>query len=372
MRNRQSYRKTVRFVSVAAGALLALGGPALAQTHANKERAAPSYKMAKEVPLSGPERWDFVKYSQVDQRVYVAHGDRVTVVDEPTGKVIGQIDQLPGGTHGIAISPQNNQGFTDEGRPGLAVVFDLKTLRKKGTIATAPGADGILYEPTTKNIYVINGDSGSISVISPTDDRKIATIDVGSKLEPAVADGTGHVYINGEQKNEIIAIDARTNKILAHWPMPTCRTPHGIAIDRSARRLFSTCANKVLVVMNIDTGTVIATLPVGAHSDGAAFDPLRKLVFSSNGDGTLSVIKELSPDHFVSAETVQTKPGARTMSINPKTGRIYLVAADIISDPAKPAKGHHVVYAPGSVKLLYFDPNSSLPRAEQNGRQPAN
>lgn len=331
--------------------------PTLAQPKASKSDAVPSYKVSREVDLPGPAHWDFVTYSSTNKRVYVAHGDRVTVVDEPTGKVIGQIGNLPGGTHGIAISPQTNQGFTDEGVPGLAVAFDLKTLRKTRTITTAADADGILYEPTTKHIYVINGDSGSISVIDPKINKKVTTINVGSKLEPAVADGKGHIYVNGEQKDEIVAIDAKSNKVFAHWPMPNCQTPHGIAIDRSTRRLFSTCANRVLVVLNADTGATVATLPIGSHSDGAAFDPVRNLVFSSNGDGTLSVIKELSANRFVSAETVQTKPSARTMSINPKTGRIFLVAASVISEAAKTRAGHRAVYAPNSVKLLYLDPS---------------
>jgi len=321
-------------------------------------KAVPSYKISKEVALPGPDRWDFVKYSPTERRVYIAHGDRVSVVDEQTAKVIGQIGNLPGITHGIAISPGTHQGFATEGRPGLAVAFDPKNLAQTKTIATAPDADGILYEPTTGHVYVVNGDSGSLSVIDPSSDRKIATIDVGSKLEPAVADGRGNIYVNGEEKNDIVAIDAKTNKITARWSMPTCHTPHGIAIDRESRRLFSTCANKVMVVVNLDTGATVATLPIGAHSDGAAFDPVRKLAFSSNGEGTLSVIEELSANRFVSAETVQTKPGARTMSIDPKTGRIFLVTAESAasSTTVAAASHHRPNYVPNSVELLYVDP----------------
>jgi YVTN family beta-propeller protein len=355
MRAIQLRRCTWRLTSVAA-LFVAMAFPAIAQSDAGKEGVVPSYHITKEVALPGPARWDFVKYSSRDRRVYVAHGDRVSVVDEPTGKLIGQIGNLPGGTHGIAIPPQGNQGFTDEGHPGLAVAFNLKTLQQTATVATAADADGILYEPTTKHIYVINGDSGSISVIDPSSDKKIATIDIGAKLEPAVADGKGRIYVNGEQQNDIVAIDAKANKVIAHWPMPACQTPHGIAIDRATRRLFSTCANKVLVVLNIDTGGIVATLPIGAHSDGAAFDPVRKLVFSSNGDGTLSVIKELPADHFITAETVKTKASARTISIDPKTGRIFLVAADLVSAPTTAGTGHRPAYAPDSVKLLYVDP----------------
>ena len=357
-------RSVLPAIATAALSFSIVALPAFAQSATQKAPPVPSYKITKEVPLPGPDRWDFVKYSPTERRVYVAHGDRITVVDEPTGKVIGQVGNLRGITHGVAISPETGQGFATEGHPGLAVAFDPKRLAQTKTIATAPDADGILYEPTTKHIYVVNGDSGSISVIDPASDQKIATIDVGSKLEPAVADGRGHVYVNGEEKNEIVAIDAKTNKITNHWAMPTCHTPHGIAIDRESRRLFSSCANKALVVVNLDTGATVATLPIGAHSDGAAFDPVRKLVLSSNGDGTLSVIKEVSPNTFVSAETVQTKPGARTISIDPKTGRIFLVTAETAptSTPSTTAatKHHQPSYAPESVKLLYVDPQ---PRA---------
>lgn len=351
-------QRSVLLATAAVAALIVMASPTLAQSDASEKPAVPSYKITKQVPLPGPDRWDFVKYSTTERRVYVAHGDRVSVIDEPTGKVIGQIGNLPGITHGIAISPETHQGFTTEGHPGLAAAFDLKTLKQTKTITTAPDADGILYEPTTKHIYVVNGDSGSLSVIDPSSDLNIATIDVGSKLEPAVADGKGHIYVNGEEKSEIIAIDAKTNKVTAHWTMPTCRTPHGIAIDRTTRRLFSSCSNKVLVVLNLDTGATVATLPIGARSDGAAFDPVRKLAFSSNGDGTLSVIKEISANHFVIAATVQTKPGARTMSIDPKTGRIFLVAAESIptSQTSTTANHPHPTYVPGSVKLLYVDP----------------
>jgi YVTN family beta-propeller protein len=345
-------------ITTAVAACIVIASAAWAEADGAVETAVPSYKITKEVPLPGPDRWDFVTYSPTERRVYVAHGDRVSVIDEPTGNVIGEIGQLPGITHGVAISPETHQGFTTEGHPGLAVGFDLKSLRQTKAIPAAPDADGILYEPTTKHIYVVNGDSGSISVIDPSSDRNIATINVGSKLEPAVADGKGHIYVNGEEKNDIVAIDAMTNKVMTHWPMPTCHTPHGIAIDRETRRLFSTCANKVLVVLNLDTGATVATLPIGSHSDGAAFDPARRLIFSSNGDGTLSVIKEFSADRFVSAATIQTKPGARTISIDEKTGRLFLVTAEsaTASTTAAPNDHRHPAYAPDSVKLLYVDP----------------
>lgn len=349
-----------RFARIAAISALLVAPPATITCASNAGAAGPSYRITKEIPLGGPDGWDFLHYSSLDRRVYVAHGDRVTVVDEPTGKVVGEVGPLPGKVHDITISPDTRQGFTDEGEPGVAIAFDLMTLKPTKRVMAAPDADGLLYDPATGRIFVVNGDSGSITVIDPSSDTAIATIDVGEKLEPAVSDGRGHIYVNGEEKNEIVEIDARANKVLARWPMSACRTPHGIAIDEDSARIFSTCANKVMVVTNADTGATVATIAIGEHSDGAAFDPMRKLAFSSNGDGTLSVVKELSPNEFALFDTVTTRQSARTMSIDPKTGRLFLVAGSVQSEkPAdEPGKPRRTVIAPGSVELLYLDPAS--------------
>jgi YVTN family beta-propeller protein len=322
------------------------------------EPVAPSYRVTKAIVLGGGERWDLVAFDPSDKRVYVTHGDHVTVVDEAKGEVIGQIGTFPGGTHGIAISSKTNQGYTDDGKAGTAVAFDLKSFKPSKPIAAAPDADAIIYEPVTGHIYVINGDSGSITVIDPDKNAAIATIDVGAKLEPGVADGAGSLFINGVVNNEIVKIDARTNKIESHWAMPTCSQPHGLAIDPKTRRLFATCTNSVMVVVDADSGSNVATLPIGSATDGAAFDPIRKLVFSSNGDGTLSVIQEKDAQTFVASDTVKTSPGARTMAIDQATGRLFLVAADVakIDPPAKAGGRPHIVYAPNSLKLLYLDP----------------
>jgi YVTN family beta-propeller protein len=322
------------------------------------EPSLPSYQVTKAVALGGGERWDLLAFDPVDKRVYVAHGDHVTVVDEAKGEVIGQIGTFPGGTHGIAISSKSNQGYTDDGKAGTAIAFDLKSFKPSKPIATAPDADAIIYEPVTGHIYVINGDSGSVTVIDPDTNAAIATIDVGAELEPGVADGTGSLFINGVANNEIVRIDARTNKIESHWPMPTCSKPRGLAIDPKARRLFATCANSVMVVVDADSGSNVATLPIGSATDGAAFDPIRKLVFSSNGDGTLSVIQERDPQTFVVSDTIKTSPGAKTMTIDQATGRLFLVAAGVAKiDPPEKAGGRpHIVYVPNSLKLLYLDP----------------
>jgi YVTN family beta-propeller protein len=322
------------------------------------EPVAPSYRMTKAIPLGGGERWDLLAFDPADKRVYVAHGDHVTVVDNAKGEVIGQIGTFPGGTHGIAISSKTNQGYTDDGKAGTAIAFDLKSLKPLKQIAAAPNADAIIYEPVTSDIYVINGDGGSITVIDPRKNAAIATIDVGAELEPGVADGAGSLFINGVANNEIVKIDARTNKVEAHWAMPACRKPRGLAIDPKNRRLFATCANSVMVVVDADSGSNVATLPIGGSSDGAAFDPVRNLVFSSNGDGTLSVIQEKDAQTFTPSDTIKTSLGARTMTIDPETGRLFLVAADVakIDPPAKAGGRPHIVYVPNSLKLLCLDP----------------
>ncbi len=320
--------------------------------------------MTKTVALGPGEHWDYVVFDPSAKRVYVAHGDHVTVVDVNKGEVIGQIGTFPGGTHGIAVSPETRQGYTDDGKAGVAIAFDLESLKPLKQISAAPDADGIIYEPVTRHVYVINGDSGSLTVIDPKTNAAISTINVGAGLEAGVVDDKGTVFVLGAEKREIVSIDAKTHTIAAHWAMPDCLKPHGLAIDPQTRRLFATCANKVLVVVDADTGANIATLPIGSSSDGAAFDPARKLIFSSNGEGTLTVIREKDARTFVSADTIKTVPGARTIAIDPETGRLFLVAADVekVDPPATPGGRPHVTYVPGSLKLLTRAQGCGLPR----------
>jgi YVTN family beta-propeller protein len=344
---------------VSAGLVVGLCACAVPAAYAESV-AAPSYRLTKAVELGPGERWDFVVFDPTADQVYVAHGDHVTVVDEKAARVIGQIGTFPGGTHGIAVSQADGQGYTDDGKAGMAIAFDLQSLKPVKHIPAAPDADQIIREPVTGHIYVINGDSGSITVIDPKTATAIATIDVGAGLEPGVADSRGMLFVNGVEQDDIVKIDATKNKIEAHWPMPACRSPHGLAIDVATRRLFATCANNVMIVVDADTGANIATLPIGSFSDGAAFDPVRKRIFSSNGDGTLSVVQEVDAQHFTPLETIKTAPGARTMTIDERSGRLFLVAADIqkLEPPAKAGGRPHITFVPNSLKLLYFDPAS--------------
>ena len=320
---------------------------------------APRYRISRTVALGSPERWDYLSYDAPTHRVYVSHGDRITVVDTNAGAVIGTVASFPGGTHGIGISNATGRGYTDDGAAGQAVAFDLKTFEAGKRIEADADADGISVDPVTGHVFVVNGDTGTITVIDPKTNSAVATIKAGGKLEFAVAPGDGKLYVNGAGRKEILRIDIRTNAVDAHWPIPNCQSPHGLAADAAGRRLFSTCVNNLMVVVNMDNGKTVASLPIGAGTDAAAFDPKRKLAFSSNGrDGTLSVIQEQDPDTFVALTPVKTAITARTMALDPESGRIFLVAADIDTQVAAPAGSGPArpALVPGSTRLIYLDP----------------
>ena len=322
------------------------------------------YHLTRTVALGAPERWDYIIYDAPSHRVYVAHGDHLTVVDGRTGKLIGQVAGMPGGTHGIAISHAAGLGYTDDGRAGEGVAFSLKTLKVVKHLKAAPDSDAVTIDPTSGHVFVVDGDPGLLTVIDPKADQVVATVHVGSKMEYAVAGDNGKVYVNGVEKREIYRVDTATNQVDATWPIPQCEAPHGLAVDTATHRLFSSCENQRLVVVNFDTGATVATLPIGRGTDAAAFDPTRRLIFSSNGmDGTLSVIREVDANTFVPAGTVATALSARTMSVDPVSGRLFLAAADTTEQAMAAARAARMAgkhgpspFARGSFKLLFFDP----------------
>ena len=329
-------------------AVLALGA-----SGAGGQPAATGYRLATAIPLGAPDRWDYVVFDPSGQRVYVAHSDRLTVVDPGAGKVVGEVQPAAGGTHGTGISAATGQGFTDDGRAGVAVAFDLKTLAIRTTIPAAPDADGIVADRASGRIFVVDGDSAKVSIIDPRTDKAVGSIDGGGKLEAAVADDHGRLYVNGEEKKEIVVMDTRAAKVVARWPMTMCESPHGIAVDYAGRRLFSTCANNLMVVLNTGTGAVVATLPIGRGSDSAGWDPVRKRAFSSNGDGTISVIQQTTPDRYVALSPILTVRSARTMAVDPVSGRLFVAGGDL--DPNSPA-GTRPRLLPGSLRLMVFEP----------------
>jgi YVTN family beta-propeller protein len=320
----------------------------------------PPYHVAKTVALGSPDRWDYLVYDGASHRLYVSHGDRVTVVDGRDGTLVGNIEGMPGGTHGIGIVTAAGKGYTDDGKAGEAVAFDLKTLKAAKRIKAQDDADGIAFDPVSGHIFVVDGDSKVLTVIDPRTDSAIATINAGGGLEYAVSGENGKLYVDGAENKEIVRIDTAKNVADAHWPIPGCTSPHGLAIDRTAHRLFASCLNAVLTVVNADSGAVVATLPIGQGTDGAAFDPKRKLIFSSNNDGTLSVIREVTPEKFESLGSIATAVTGKNMTIDPATGRLFVAVAD--TDPSAPIQAGpngrpgRPRPLPGTLKILFLDP----------------
>lgn len=322
------------------------------------------YHVTKEVVLGAPDRWDYVVYDAPSHRVFVAHADRVTVVDGRDGTVVGEVEGLPGGTHGIAISHATGLGYTDDGEAAQAAAFSLSTLKVVKRLKAQDDADAVAFDPTSGHVFVIDGDPGALTVIDPKSDTVIATVNAGSKLEYAVAGDNGKLYVNGVAKRVIYRIDTASNQVDATWSIPGCESPHGLAMDAAAHRLFSSCVNEKLMVVNTDTGAIVAMLAIGRGSDAAAFDPVRKLVFSSNGaDGTVSVIREVSADKFVSAGSIKTRLTGRTMALDPASGRLYVAAgepnqAGMPAYQAARAQGKRarLPLVPDSLKLLFLDP----------------
>lgn len=321
-------------------------------------QTAPAYSLTKTVALGAPDRWDYVVADPATARVYVAHGDRVTVLDAGTGEIVGQIAGMPGGTHGVAISTATGQGFTDDGEKAEAVAFDLKTLKVLRRIPAADDADGMVQDPATGRVFVVEGDPGTMTVIDPRTDKVVATIKAGEKMEYLAADQSGHVYVAGEANSDLLKIDARTAKIVARWPTPGCKSPHGLALDQAGGRVFIGCVNAKLMV--VDTrqgrgqGRIVAELQIGLGNDAVAWDPVRRRVFSSNGrDGTVSVYRQVSPDRYEAMVPITTAISARTMAVDARSGRLFVVAAD--TDPSATPGGRPRI-RPGTVRMMIYDP----------------
>ena len=258
------------------------------------------------------------------------------VVDLDTEKLIGDIPDTPG-VHGVAVAPELNRGFISNGRANTATIFDLKTLRKIGQVNTGSNPDAILYDPASRRVFTFNGRSNDATVFDAASEKIAATIPLGGKPEFAQTDGKGKVYVNIEDMSEVVEIDSMKPAVTKRFPLGPCKEPTGMAFDREHGRIFSGCRNELMVILDAGAGTVTGTAPIGKGVDGNGFDQDMGLAFSSNGDGTLTVVRESSPDKFEVAQTVATQRGARTMAIDPKTHNIYLPTAEFApSSPPAP------------------------------------
>lgn len=302
-------------------------------------QAAPGgYHVARSIALGGEGGWDYLTVDPAAHRLYVSHATRVQVIETDTSAVVGEI---PGteGVHGIALAPELGRGFTSNGRAGTVTVFDLKTLAVLDTVkVTGENPDAIAYEPTTRRVFTFNGRGSNATAIDAATAKVVGTLPLGGKPEFAVADGKGRMYVNIEDKGALVAFDAAALTVTATWPLAPCEEPSGLAIDREHRRLFAGCGNKLMAVVDGDSGRVLATLPIGAGVDANAFDPGTGFAFASNGEGTLTVVHEDAPEKFTLVGNVTTKRGARTMALDTTTHRIYLATAQFGPPPSPTAE----------------------------------
>lgn len=317
--------------------------------------AQSGYHLIKKIPIPGNGFWDYLTTDGATGRVYVSHGNEVAVVDGKKGEVVGTITGLKL-VHGIALAPEFDKGFISDGGANEVVVFDLKTLAKTGAVPAGKNPDGIIYDPASKRAFAFNGRSADATAVDAKTGTLAGTVMLEGKPEFPQPDGKGHVYVNIEDKSEVMEIDAKALTVTHKWPLAPCEEPSGMAFDTKTRRIFSGCDNKMMSVMNADTGKVVATVPIGEGVDATWFDPATKLVFDSCGqDGVLTVIHEDSPDKYTVVETVQTQKGARTMAIDPKTHNVYLAVADVQFLPPEPGeKRPRRKVKPDSFQLLEY------------------
>ncbi|MGH9729924.1 MAG: YncE family protein [Candidatus Acidiferrales bacterium] len=332
-------------------------GRAPAKSHAAVATALPAgpsgYHLLKTIPVPGDTFWDYLKFEPSTHRLFISHGTHCVVLDVDTGKVVGDITGMEG-IHGIVLAPEFNRGFITDGRAAKVVIFDLKTLQVTGSAPADPDADGEVYDPASKRVFTMNGDSKTSTVIDAATGKVVGKIDLGGQPEFPVADGKGHVYANLESTSEIVEIDSNTMKITNRWPLAPAQSPSGLAMDKEHRILFSGCHNKMMAIVNADTGKVIATPAIGQGVDATRFDPGTQDAFSSNGDGTLTVIHEDSPTQFSVVENVPTERGARTMALDSATHQIFLVTAQVTRIQNPPPHTRPFKMVPGSFHVLVF------------------
>ena len=292
------------------------------------------YHVIKTFHVGGQGWWDYLAVNSSLNRIYISHGNQVNIIDESSGDSIGIIQNTEG-VHGIAFAQPFQKGYTSNGRTNTVSVFDLETNKVLKQIDVGKNPDAIMYDPFSKKIFVCDGRSNEASVIDPSLDKVVATINLNGKPEAAVSDIKGNVYVNIEDKSEIVKVNMKSYKIENRWKIGIGESPSGLAIDRKNGILFSGCDNKLMVVLNIHNGNVLAELPIGEGCDGVVFDNKFMNAFSSNREGTLTMVHEDSPDKFHVVANIPTKNGARTSTIDEKTHNIFLSAADF--EPAPPA-----------------------------------
>jgi len=299
--------------------------------------ADPGYHVIKTYKLGGEGGWDYLNLDRSSRRLYISRATHVMVIDADSGKSVGDIADTPG-VHGIALAPELGRGFVSNGREGTVSIFDMKTLATSSKVKVGDNPDAILYDPATKRVFTFNGRSQDATAIDAASGKVLGTIKLDGRPEFAASDARGEIFVNIEDKSELVAIDPNKLAVKAKWPLAPCTEPSGLAIDRKNRRLFVGCDNKMMAVVDADSGKVLATPAIGEGVDATAFDPETGLAFAScGGDGVLTVVKEESPDKFSVAENVPAQKGARTLALDSKTHNVFVVTAQFGPRPAPTA-----------------------------------
>jgi YVTN family beta-propeller protein len=320
------------------------------------------YQFVTEIPIGGEGGWDILTIDSAASRLYLSHATKVVVVDLITGTVAGEIADTPG-VHAFVPVPEVQRGFSSNGKESKSSVVDLTTLKMTSKIDTGSNPDAVVYEPHHGEVYIFNHTGNSVTVINAKAASVSATIPLGGNPEFAAVDETaGRIYCNIEDKSEVAVIDADKHEVVAHWSLAPGEGPSGIALDAAHHRLFAGCHNKMMVMLDTESGKVVGTVPIGAGVDGCAFDDARQLAFASCGDGTTIIAREEAPDKLTVLQTLKTERGARTMALDPKTHRIYLPSAKFEPAPApspgaSPARPSIV---PNTLKLLVYGPAESV------------
>jgi DNA-binding beta-propeller fold protein YncE len=308
---------------------------------ANVATAADSgYHIVNTFKIGGDGGWDYLTVDSSSRRLYISRATHVVVIDADSGKPIGDIPDTPG-VHGIALAPELGRGFTSNGRENTVTIFDLQTLKPITKVKVGDIPDAILYDPATKRVFTFNGKSEDSTAIDAAKGTVLGTIKLQGRPEFAVSDGKGEIFVNIEDKSQLDAIDPNKLEVKSRWPLAPCKEPSGLSMDRKNRRLFSGCDNKMMAVVDADSGKVLATPAIGDGVDATAFDDGTGLAFASCGEGMLTVIREDSPSKFSVVENVKTQEGARTLALDQKTHQVFVVTAKFGPPPAPTAENPH-------------------------------
>jgi DNA-binding beta-propeller fold protein YncE len=317
------------------------------------------YLLIKKTVIGGEGGWDYLTVDEKTRKLYVSHSTQVEVLNVDTHEKLGNIASLQG-VHGIILIPKAGRGLTTNGRTNTVTLFDLKTLEKIVELPTGKNPDAGLYDPFSKRVFVFNHSGTSATAIDPFEGKVVGEVELGGgAIEAGVSDGNGAIYVNSEDTNEVIVFDPKSLKVKTRWSISPGEEPTGIALDTKTKRVFSVCHNGMMIVVNTENGQIVTTVPIGKGVDGVIFDPTTQLIISSNGEGSLSVIKEVSANEFKVIQTVKTERGARTIAFDPKTHHVFVSTAQYGETPAATTENPNPrpPVIPGTFMVLEYGAN---------------